>query len=800
MPVAATAARRLVVAGGSTTAAAARAPSDLALITGTARFVDDLQPTDLATMAVARSTVAHARLKEVDLSAAQCLPGVLLVLTGQDTYAALRPIPPFIDPGLLGGARADVHALPRRTVRYVGQPIAVVVAEDPHTAAHAASLITAEYELLPAVMDGRAALDPAASVLYADQGWTDNVIYRTRTDTGGVEEAFAAADHCLTRTFAIPRATTAPLEPRGYLASWDAVAGRLTLHASCQNPHQLRWMIATTLGLAESAVRVVVPHVGGAFGLKMHGHPEEPLVCLCSRLLGRPVKWIESRRECFLIGGREQVHDVEVAFDGDGVLRALRDRIVVPVGAVSSTPGWAMGKLSANTLPSGYRLRTMDVQLEVVTTTTPPWNASRGYGKEAAILVMERLLDLVARRVGIDPIEARRRNVLRSDELPHRTPSGFIIDSGDYPRLLDQLEARRRPPATGTAAQSDEVLRATGIAFEVTPEAGGIRGTFVGDYETATVRMDATARVQVLSGLTNPGGGNPLGLARIVAAELGLAPEDVLVVQGDTDLCPYGFGNFSGRGTIIGGSAAALAARGVAAQLREAAAAVLRCAADTVVLHERQATHPEAGAIALADLCLRLYTRTVEAADGTTVEPPLEATSTYRPGQTRPLDDDGHGHSYPAFSSAAYLVEVAVDRITGTVTVERVAAVHDCGTVIDEALVDGQVHGAVTMGLGAALSEQVRFDAAGVLLSDSFKSYVVLRAPDLPSFEVAHQCTPSPNTLLGAKGAGEAGVGGAIAALVNAVDAALAQIGATVTRLPVTPPNVLASLVDAGRA
>ncbi|GAA1860013.1 xanthine dehydrogenase family protein molybdopterin-binding subunit [Pseudonocardia ailaonensis] len=712
---------------------------------GSALFVDDIRPDGLLHMAVVRSTRAHARLRRVDTAPAKAVPGVVRVLEGREASLHLRPLPyQFGDPELIGGRRAVLEALPVEEVRYVGEPVAVVAAESRRAASAAAAAVVVEYEDLPVLLDARAFLaDPDPS----------RVIAENETVAGDAGRVLSAAEHVIRTEFALGRSSTAPIEPRGYVADWDGA--RLTVHAAHQQPFQLRAELAEVLDLPVDAIRVVVPNVGGAFGLKMTGPVEEPLVCLLSILCGRPVKWIETRAECFLGGGREQLHEVEVAHTADGRILALRDRIVIPVGAEAVQPGWRQAFVSVAAFPTAYRVPHLDVRSRVVATNVAPWHSCRGFGKEAPVFVMERIMDMVARRTGLAPAEVRRRNLLRPEDLPHRMASGYRVDSGDLPAVLEQVLA------LDEGAEADGV----GIAVEVTPEGGGHAAGRLGPGVTPTVAAPEAAavllrpdgQVEVRTGVTNPGGGNDTALAGLAAEELGITAAQVHVVQGDTDLCPPGTGNASSRGVAVGGAAVVLAARDLATTLDS-------LGVDTIDAET-----------------FRRYGR-------------LEHLREYRP---EPPADPDYRYSYPYFSSGAYVARVDLDRATGRVRLRSLTAVHDCGRVIEPVLVEGQLQGAMAMGVGLALSEESRVDEHGAPRASSFKEYLAPRANDLPDFVIGHYETPAPHTLLGAKGAGEAGVGGALAAVANAVDDALSRRGGReVTSTPLDPPAVLALLPE----
>ncbi|MGV9800946.1 xanthine dehydrogenase family protein molybdopterin-binding subunit [Mycobacterium sp. NPDC003449] len=769
----------------------------LEFVSGRVAFVDDMRPEGLLHMAVVRSTRAHARLVRVDATAARTGADVVRVLDGREAERHLATLPyQFGAPERLGAQHVLLQALPVDEVRYVGEPIAVVAAENPRAARAGAAMVAVEYEDLPVTGDPRRFL--GRDELSEDD--RAHIVADNQFTSGTPEEALRAAPHVLETEFAVGRSTTAPLETRGYLATWDPAAGRLTVHASHQQPFQLRAELAEVLGLSTDAIRVIVPHVGGAFGLKMTGQVEEPLVCLMSMLCERPVKWIESRAECFLGGGREQIHRVRVGFDDDGRIGAFRDDMVVPVGARSVSPGWRQAYVSAATLPTAYDIAHVDVRSRVVATNLPPWHSCRGFGKEAPIFVMERVMDLVARRLRLDPATVRHRNLLRRSHFPYRMPSGYRIDSGDFHTVLDRaLDLAGYSSAQKVASTTIGPLRrGVGIAFEITPEGGGhVSGRLtagaapaVAAPETATVRIDRDGRVTVLSGVTNPGGGNDTALAGLAADVLGTTLANVTVIQGDTELCPPGTGNASSRGAAVGGAAVVLAARDVAADLRRTAAEMMGVAPDDVSLAGDAAHAGGRVPVGLGEVCTRAAGRGPGALPS--------HTRSYRP---TPPDDPEFQYSYPYFSSGAYVAVVDVDTQTGVVTLCALTAVHDCGRVLQPVLVEGQLQGAIAMGVGLALFENSRFDTAGTSTTPSFKEYLLPRANDLPDFVIGHHETPAPDTLLGAKGAGEAGVGGALAAVANAVDDALSRIaGATgvVTAVPLPPPAVLALIPEQG--
>lgn len=766
---------------------------------GEMEYIDDLRLPDMVYAAFLRSPYAHARITRLDLTRVRESGDVLLALSGEEAREHTDPIPHFIDPAFFGGKTVDVRCLAVDKVVYAGEPVAAVLAGTRHDAEAALELIDVEYEPLPFVLDADDAL--AESAPRINDGWDDNVVITVPFVSGDAEAALAAAPHTLEEEVKIQRYSTQPIEPRGYIGVWDRRERSYTFYGASQNPHPLRWVLAQTLRVNEGEVRVIAPTVGGAFGLKMHGHPEEPLVCLLSRLSGRPVKWIEDRSETLQVGAREQTHRFRVGFESDGTITGLVNRFTANVGALGAPPGWGMAYLSALSFPTGYRIPNIDVQATVVTTNKAPWNAARGYGKEATNLVMERIMDMVAARLDLDPIEVRRRNLVRAHEFPYRTPTGLNIDSGDYHGAMDKaieligLDALR--------AEQMELLQhgrylGIGFAFELTPESGDIPGTMVSGFDTSTVKMGPSGQVSIATGVTTPGGGNDTSIIQIVAQTVGVRMEDCTIIQGDTSRTPYGFGNYSGRSMVTGGNAAYLAALDIRAKLLEIASRMLEVPTDDIELADGRAyclSQPEKS-LSIPEIAYPIYSLAFATATG--IEPPLESTRVYQPSNLSHIPDPETGkmNLYPTYSNAVHVAVVEVDPETGVVDLRRFGVVHDAGTVINPRFVEGQMEGAATMGIGAAIMENSAYDPeTGRLLANRFKSYVMPRASDVPSFEQRHQETPSPSTVLGTKGAGEAGVGGAQAAMVNAIHNALAPLGVTIRELPLNPRNVLHAIV-----
>ena len=564
------------------------------LVRGRARYTADLSLPGMAHAAVVRSPHPHARIAAVDGAAARAAPGVLAVLFGADAAAHCGPIPHSLDAAHLGGQHAEIRPLPLDRVRYVGEPVAAIVAKSPAAAARAAALVSISYEPLPAVVEIEDALALGAPLLA--EGWDSNVIIAGHVGSEDYSAVAAAAAARLEGEVRAHRGTAAPLETRAWLADFDPLERSLTMFATTQNPHPLRTTLAIALGLEERRIRVLAPRAGGSFGLKMYGNREDFLAAVMAVAVGGPVRWVEERGPSLLPGAHEQIHRYEVAFDADGRVRALRVRTLANHGAPAPGHGWGMAYVGALTVGAGYAIESVGVDYCVVATNKAPWNGTKPFGKDGATLVVEHVMDRVAQATGVDPAEVRRRNLLPPSALPRVTPTGIQLDSGRYELALDRALARLGYDAERErqrAARAAGRAIGVGLAFELTPEGADIPGALVGGFDTSTVRFDPSGCATVLTGVTSPGSASDTGIAQLVAAELGLAVEDVEVVQGDTDRCPYGFGNISSRSLVVGGSAAVLAARDVAARLRTVAARMLETDPAGVILEHATARSGE---------------------------------------------------------------------------------------------------------------------------------------------------------------------------------------------------------------
>jgi carbon-monoxide dehydrogenase large subunit len=764
-------------------------------VSGRIAYSADLIPKGSLYVAIMRSPHAHAAILSIDLAPALAMPDVVAGLTGAQALAFADAMPGAMDlPAAGAKGPLQSRCLAIDEVVYFGQPVAALVAESIHAAQAALDKIVVAYEVRTSTASARDAIEEGAPVV--QPGWTTNVLIRDRIRAGDAEAAFARAAFIAEGELTIGSSTSAPMETLCYIGDWDERAQRLTMTGTFQNPHTSRWLIAAAMRLRESDVRVVAPTIGGTFGLKMAGHPEEVLVAVLSRITQRPVAYVEERRETLLAGARSQHHRFAIAADEQGRLIGWRDSILVDVGIIGAGHSWAMALVTPAVFPTVYALENTDVDCTLAITHQPPWQAIRGYGKEIGNLVLERAIDLLAAKAGFDPVDLRRRNLVARDALPRLLPSGLNVDSGDYAAALDQLLplfGYEQWCQRAKAARADVKRLGIGLAFELTPEGGARPGNFPNGYETATVRLMPSGDIQVLTGVTTPGSGSDTGIAQMVAGELGLNPDQVRVIQGDTDATPVGTGNASSRALMYGGTAAYLAAQALRDRILQCAANMLGGDTDHIMLRDGHAWRTDTDTrVSVAQIAMGVHLRPFTVAAGTQL--PLEVTRSFAPENVRVVPDaQGRIATYPTFSYSVHAAAIELDIETGITRLLDYAVVHDCGVMINPALVEGQLKGAVVMGIGAALWEELKFDKAQRMISDRFKSYLIPRSVDIPDIRIGHVVTPNPFHPLGMKGAGESGLGGAMAVLGNAVAHALGD-AATVEHVPMTPARVITAL------
>jgi carbon-monoxide dehydrogenase large subunit len=768
----------------SSSAFGARQPrrEDARLVTGRGRYVGDLEVPRLLHVAFVRSVHAHARLRAVSTERAAALAGVVDVATGsQDAFARRRLRAQSAMPGYVLTAQP---ILASDEVRYAGEPLAAVVATDRYAAEDAAALVDVDYEPLAAAVDADLASRDGAARVHADA--PSNVLLARRFENGRVDLAMDGAVVVIERTFRTNRQTAAPMEGRGGVADWDAAHGKLTLWSGTQVPHLARHGLAEILQLPEHKIRVVAPDVGGGFGVKGVLYPEDVALCLLAMRLGRPVKWIEQRREHFLAcaHARDHHYTVRAGFDADGRLRALDARVLCNTGAYSVFP-WTAGiepLMVGGLLTGPYKLEHYRCDVSAVATHTAPAGPYRGVARPATTFVMERVLDLGARALNIDPVQIRRINLVTRDDLPYTSATRLVHDSGAYPVCFDKVvEALDYAAFRVEQARLRSDGRYLGIGFANYNELTGLgraasagpRMPFRTGHEGATVRMDPSGAVTVLAGVTSQGQSTETTLAQIVAAELGVAFSAVSVVLGDTETTPFGLGAFASRQAVIGGGAVALAARAVRERALRIAAHLLEAAAEDLdvadgVISVRGAP---GRTVTLAEVArvANLETNRLPPA----FEPGLEATRFYDPIRG-------------TFAAGSQGAIVEVDPTTGAIIIQRWVCVEDTGRVINPMVVEGQVHGAIAQGIGGALFEHLVYDPDGQLLTGSFMDYAMPAATMLPRFDLDHIEEPAEN-LLGVRGVGEGGTLGPAAVLAGAVADAL---GIETNELPLTSARV----------
>jgi len=764
-----------------------RRNEDPRLLTGRALFVDDVHLPDLAHVAFLRSPFAHARVDGIDVSRARSRPGVVAVVTAADLGSYWQPGPLLVPPppieNLVFHPRTQVP-LAKDKVRHVGEPVALVVAESRYAAEDAVAEVQVSYDPLPPVVDLEAALTDHVPPIHPDLDTNLAAhVLQTKGDYAAVRER---ADVILQRRFTYDRGTAAALENRGVVASWDDRAHRLTVWDTTQAPIPIRNGLAGMLGLSENQVRVIAPFLGGGFGPKiMMFYPEEMLVPWLSMRLGRPVKWIEDREENFYATTQErsQIHDAEIALDRDGRILGVRDTFLHDTGAYNPY-GLTVPINSQCTLLGPYRVPHYRSEFKAVFTNKPIVTPYRGAGRQHGVFVMERLLDLSARELGIDRTELRRRNFLAPDDFPHdhqiiyQDFAPLTYDSGNYGPVLDQALERIEYDAFHEEEQPR--LRAEGRCVGI-GVAAYVEGTGIGPYEGARVQVQASGKVSVATGVGTQGQGHLTSFAQIVADQVGVDVGDIEVVTGDTDQFHWGAGTFASRGAVVAGNAIHAAAVKVREKILRTAAEELEAAPEDLEIVAggvRVRGVPDRG-LSLGELAVKANPMRGAVKPGT--EPGLEATDYFGPER-----------GATAFGVHAMIVEV--DPETMDVHVRRYVVVHDCGEVINPLILDGQIHGGVAQGLGNAFYEQLVFDEAGQLQNASFMDYLLPTSMEVPRVETGHETTPSPLNPLGIKGAGEAGAIPVAAVFAQALEDALAHLeggeGFEIREIPLSPSRL----------
>ncbi|MGN6562787.1 MAG: xanthine dehydrogenase family protein molybdopterin-binding subunit [Thermomicrobiales bacterium] len=750
---------------------------DPRLITGSSTYVDDVRPQETGHVAILRSIYAHAKLNNIDTSKAEAHPGVIAVYTGAQFRDMLEPMPH----GGEGGGPADMApvatpVVAHGTVYHVGQAIAVVVATDRYIARDALDLIEVDYDPLPVVTDIEEAIKDGAPQLY-DQV-PNNIAYTWTRKKGDPDAAFANAEVTVSQRMNNQRVAGISLETRGVLAQPDALSGGLTVFTSTQNPHTVRQQIAATLGLAEIDVRVIAPEVGGGFGVKISSYPEDMICAVLARRLRRPIKWIETRSEHLLAThhGRAQIAEISLAAKRDGTVTALKFRGLADLGAYPRDPG--IPPLTGLLLNGVYGFESVDMEIRAVYTNTMATGAYRGAGRPEAAYYLERIMDVLADELGMDPVEVRRKNFIPPDAFPYKTAAGPVYDSGDYNKALTKaLELSHYQDLRAEQGRLRQQGRYRGIGVTTFTEICGF-----GPFDSASVRVEPTGKVTVATGISPHGQGQETTFAQIVADELGVSMDDVVVVHGDTARTPAGIGTMGSRGLVVGGSALMGGIGKVKDKAIKIAAHMLEASADDVTFSDGKfgvKGAPE-NAKTLTDIAKVAYSGSLPPEIGTG----LEAVDFFAPPNT-------------TFPFGADVVTVDVDPETGAIALRSYVAVDDCGRQVSPLLVDGQVHGGLTQGIAQALYEEIVYDEDGQLVTGSLMDYAAPKAEFLPMYQNDRTETPSPLNPLGAKGIGELATIGSTPAIVNAVVDALSPFGIRHLDMPLKPERVWQAIQNA---
>jgi aerobic carbon-monoxide dehydrogenase large subunit len=762
------------------------------LMQGRGLYVSDLALPRMAHVVFLRSPHAHAKITAIDAEAAKRLPGVIAVVTGRELAAVITPWVGVLS-HLKGLKSAPQHAIAIDHACWQGEAVAAIVATSRAVAEDAAEIVSVDYQELDAVTDMRTALDPETPVIHPALG--DNLAFERHLDAGAVDQAFAESDEVVEADFVFGRHTGVTLEPRAVVADWNAAEARLTIYQGTQAPHMVQNIAALHLGLEESKVRVVCKDVGGSFGIKVHIYADEMATYALSKLLRRPVKFVADRFESFNtdIHARDHRCKGRIGVKNDGTITAFEIDDLTGIGPYSMYPRTSAIEANqiVNLIGGPYLTRNYRARTRVVFQNKNVMCQYRGVGHPVACSVTEGLVDLAAMKIGMDPVEIRRRNLIPDDAYPCASPSGLRFELLSHHASLNKLMAMMDYDALRAEQarlRRNNIHRGIGIAsfIEVTnPSAAfyGVGGARISSQDGVAVRLDATGSVICQTSITEQGQGSESLTAQIVGSVLGVSMERVRVILGDTDNTPYGGGTWASRGAGIGGEAALQAAKVLRQNILEVAAAILQSTPSALDIVDNAVVDADDGIsrIALNELARIVYFRPDTLPPG--IQPELMATRHFVPRQ------------YPfAFTNGVQASWLEVDTDTGFVKLLRHWVVEDCGTIINPQLVDEQIRGGVVQGLGAALFEKCIYDERGQLTNANMADYLVPMSGEMPDIDVGHVVSPTFETELGAKGAGEAGTAGAAAVVANAVNDALKPFGVIITEIPLTPQVILTAL------
>tara|TARA_R110002094_G_scaffold136462_1_gene128166 strand:- start:2949 stop:5330 length:2382 start_codon:yes stop_codon:yes gene_type:complete len=762
------------------------------LVEGRGRYVDDITLPRMVHVVFVRSPFAHAKILGIDAQDAKSVKGVLRIFTGADLAEVCAPWVAVLE-HLKGLKSPPEHPMAMDRSCWVGEPVVAVVATSRAAAEDGAALVEVDYDPLPVVADMMTALDAATPVLHPEMG--DNLAFQRLHEEGDVDRVFATAHKVVSAHFKTGRHTGVTLEPRSILVDWNPAEGQMTAYHATQAPHMMQAVLAKHLDVPESRVRVICGDVGGSYGIKVHVYPDEVATAAISKIMGRPVKFIADRLESFTSDIHARDHEIEakIAVDANGKILAFDVDDWTAIGAYSVYPRTSAieGNQVVNLCGGPYDFATYRAKTTVVFQNKTPTCQYRAVGHPIAVAVTEGLVDMAAAELGMDPVEIRRRNMYADDAYPVTSPAKMRFEGLSHHQSMDKLmvlmdyDALRRDQAE---ARARGVHRGIGIAsfIELTnpsPFMYGIGGARISAQDGCTVRMDPDGSIVALSGVTEQGQGTEAMLSQIVAEGVGVLPSAVRVITGDTQVTPYGGGTWASRGAGIGGEAALRSARALRGSILEVAASMLQADQASLDIRDGHVVDSETGAerMPLEELGRVVYFR----------------GDTLPEGLPRELVQTRHyiTSEYPfAFTNGVQASYLEVDTETGIVTLLKHWCVEDCGRIINPQLVDEQIRGGIVQGLGGALFEEIHYDNEGQLLNGSMADYLVPMAGEMPDMVVGHVETPTKESALGAKGAGEAGTAGAPAAVMNALNDALRPLGAQVTEMPFTPERILRAL------
>jgi len=766
-----------------------RRKETLRFVTGTGRYVDDLLPPDTLHAAFVRSACAHARIKAIDVEAARTMPGVHAVFTGEDIAQKIKPL-------RVGGSsllrEIKLYPLAVDKVRYFGEPLAVVVADNRYLAEDAVEVVSMDYEPLPVVVDPEAAMEPASACVHEDVG--SNIVYKYHFATDGIDKVFQQADVVIKERIRSHRITACPIEPRAYLAHFNQQEDSLTMWSATANPHSLRTRISDILSFPESRIRVIAPDVGGSFGIKIQTYQEELLLPFLSRELARPIKWCETRVEHLRNGrhGRDQIHYIEMALKKDGTILGIRDKIIADMGSTYTVDHSIMA--SALYVPGVYQIQNYSVDAFGVSTNKTTHGSLRGIGKADASYVIERLIDIAARELRLDPVEIRMKNFIPAEAFPYRNVTGALYDSGQYHLCLKralEIAGYEQLRKEQEELRRNGQYRGIGVALVMEPTSSS-RIHATGGYASCRMRIDPSGAATVFSSMGEQGQGHETTIAQIVASQTGIPFEKIHVIHGDTLPTPYGFGTGSSRSSVVLMPSAWVAAKKMREKMLGIAARSLGVVPEKLdIANGKVSSKDDPGrSIEIMEIVRTAYGAIHLLPEN--MEPGLETMGYFvNPNIDYTPDEKGRMNTFSSYPYAAIVAVVDVDVETGFIKIIRYCTVHDCGNMINPQIVDTQQQGSIMQGIGAALYEELRYDEEGRLLTSTLMDYRLPSVEEVPEIALEHIITPNPFTPLGAKGAGETGMLGPPPALCNAVEDALSPLGVKIRETPLTPERIL---------